>query len=136
MIAREQFLAAVISCIGTPVGHYGRTIGKALDCVGVPWASCVACGMHLEPTTRYRRLPTGEELRAGLSQYCDEVGHVADAHILQVYAGAEPRHVVVPVGLRDDGAVRVVHAWRKNGVVQEAVLVDRVWRWWRIRGVA
>ena len=39
MISRAQFVEAVRSCIGTQVGHRGRTIGGALDCVGVPWAA-------------------------------------------------------------------------------------------------
>jgi hypothetical protein len=117
LIAREQFLAAVRSCIGTPVGHRGRTIGKALDCVGVPWAACVACGMEMVETPAYRRLPTGEQLRAGLAIFCDEVADPAAAHLLQVYVREVPRHVVVPVGV-------------------SAILADRVAAHWRIRGVA
>lgn len=135
MIAREQFLAAVRSCIGTPVGHNGRTIGGALDCVGVPWAACVACGMAMEPTPQYRRrLPSADELAAGLSVYCDRVGDLARAHLLQVFAGREARHVVVPVRTEGD-RLYVVHAWGKGGVVQETALRDRVAQGWRVRGV-
>jgi hypothetical protein len=126
LIAREQFLAAVRSCIGTPVGHRGRTIGKALDCVGVPWAACVACGMEMVETPAYRRLAI----------FCDEVADPAAAHLLQVYVREVPRHVVVPVGVSECGQMIVVHAWHKNRIVQDAILADRVAAHWRIRGVA
>lgn len=130
MIARAQFLAAVRSCIGTPVGHYGRTIGGALDCVGVPWASAVACGLELPPTPRYGKLPSGDELRSGLALFCDLVADPADAHILQVCAGRQPRHVVVPVG---DGMV--VHAWARHRIVQETREPRDIALRWRIRGI-
>jgi len=111
VISRAQFVEAVRSCIGTQVGHRGRTIGGALDCVGVPWAACKACGLELPDSGAYGILPTGD------------------------YAGRQARHVVVPVGYDSTGQELVVHAWGKNRIVQQAVLVDPVAAYWRIRGV-
>lgn len=130
MIQRHEFIAAVESCIGTPVVHTGRTIGEGLDCGGVPWAAARACGLDLAPTRRYVRWPSGDELTAILGDFCDP-SDIDSAHVLQVYVGREPRHVVVPVG---NGYV--VHAWGKHREVKRAILTDRVYAGWRIRGVA
>lgn len=135
MIAREQFLAAVASAIGTPVGHHGRTIGGALDCVGLPWAAARACGLDLPPTQRYGKLPSGDELAAGLALFCDRVADPAAAHLLQVYAGRQPRHVVVIERIESPDRIVIVHAWGKNRIVQRTTLADQVAQAWRIRGV-
>lgn len=135
MITRAQFVEAVRSCIGTPVGHRGRTIGGALDCVGVPWAACKACGLQLPDSSAYGILPTGDQLTTGLLTYCDRVWTPERAHIFQVYAGRQARHIVIPVSKDSTGQQLVVHAWGKNRIVQQSVLVDPVAAFWRIRGV-
>lgn len=135
MIPRAQFLEAVRSCIGTQVGHRGRTIGGALDCVGVPWAACKACGLELPESGAYGILPTGDQLTSGLLAYCERVWSPDRAHIYQVYAGRQARHVVIPVGYDETGQELVVHAWGKNRIVQQAVLADPVAAYWRIRGI-
>lgn len=135
MIPHAKFLAAVESCIGTPVKHMGRIPGKALDCVGLVWAAVRLCGVSLPPTRSYRRLPSAGELYAGLSEHCDVVSDPSKAHLLQVMAGGEARHVVVPVGFNETGHRVVVHAYGKHAVVQKAMLVEPVIWSWRIRGV-
>lgn len=133
MPSLADFLAAVESCIGTPVVHFGRKPGRALDCVGLPWAACVACGMEMRPTATYSARPTADELTAGLSQFCDEVE--TGGHIWQVMHGRQARHVVVPVGMNECGQQVVVHAWAKGRVVRRVVWNDGVVRRWAIRGI-
>lgn len=135
MIARTQFLAAVRSCIGTPVCHQGRAIGKGLDCVGVPWAAATACGLELPATRGYGVLPGESELADGLAAYCDRVVDLADAHVWQVRVGRQARHVVVPVGVNGCGQPLVVHAWGRNRRVIECVQVEPIVTCWRIRGI-
>lgn len=135
MIQRAQFIAAVRSCIGTQVGHGGRTIGGALDCVGVPWAAAVACGLQLPATASYGLLPGGDQLAGGLMAYCDRVFDPARAHIWQVYAGRQARHVVVPVGVDETGTPLVVHAWGKGNAVRLVPWPGAVESYWRIRGI-
>lgn len=136
MIARQQYLDAVASCIGTPVGHRGRTIGGALDCVGVPWAAATACGLVLPATQVYGSHPTGDELASGLAGYADRCERMEDAHMMQVMIGRHARHVVVPVQLDADGLVWVVHAWAKAKVVERTRLAYEPAAFWRIRRVA
>lgn len=129
MIARADFIVAVRSCIGTPVVHMGRVIGDGLDCVGLPWAAARVCGADLPPTRRYQSWPSADELTAGLQEFC-EVCEPADAHLLQVYAGKQARHIVVPVSMG-----RIVHAWGKASHVVEVPMTERIARGWRIRGI-
>lgn len=126
-------MEAVEACIGTPVVHYGRKPGAALDCVGLPWAACVACGMDMPATASYGARPSEDELTAGLSQFCDEVD--GDGHLWQVMHGRQARHVVVPVGVNDCGQPLVIHAWAKGRVVRRVVWESGAVRHWRIRGV-
>jgi|694.fasta_scaffold39617_2 hypothetical protein len=135
MIARADFLAAVLSCVGTPVGHRGRTIGGALDCVGVPWAAAVVCGLELPETADYGLVPGGDQLAGGLMSYCDRVYEPARAHLWQVRAGRQARHVVVPVGYDEGGTPRVVHAWGKGQLVKLVPWPGEVDTYWRIRGI-
>lgn len=135
MIERERFVAAVRSCIFTPVAHMGRTIGRGLDCVGVPYAAAREVGVDLQPTRSYGLLPSESDLADGLAAYCDRVADPADAHIWQVRSGRQARHVVVPVGLNGCGQPLVVHAWGRNRKVVEAVWVEPVAAYWRIRGI-
>jgi hypothetical protein len=134
MIAREVFVDAVRRCIGTPVVHLGRKIGKALDCVGLPWAACNALGMGLPATATYDALPSEGELADGLASYCDEVPE--GGHLWQVFAGSQARHIVIPSGVNDCGQQLVIHAWG-NGrrVVVETVFARVVAKRWNIRGV-
>lgn len=134
-VKRADYIAAVRSCVGTRVGHHGRVIGGALDCVGVPWAAAVACGLSLAATPRYPKRPTGEELTRGLAMFCSPTDDPSRAHLLQVVFDGKPRHVVVPVGANDAGQTLVVHAWFKNRRVQETLLTHPVAAYWRIPGV-
>ena len=135
MIQRAEFVSAVRRCIFTPVCHMGRTIGRGLDCVGVPYAAAVACGLDLTPTRAYGVLPSESDLVDGLSSYCDKVTDIADAHIWQVRVGRQARHVVVPVGLNGCGQPLIVHAWGRNRMVVETVQVEPIVHLWRIRGI-
>lgn len=135
MIARQQYLDAVASCIGTEVGHRGRTIGGALDCVGVPWAAATACGLVLPVTRDYSLHPHGDELSGGLMQYADRCDRLEDAHMVQVYVGRHARHIVVPVELGPSGIEWVVHAWLKSKTVERTRLTHAVAQLWRIRGI-
>jgi hypothetical protein len=130
--AREQFLAAVESCVGTPVVHRGRTIGQALDCVGVVVASMATCEIVLADRLDYGRIPSGDQLAAGL----EHAGFVRVAvedrrpgDVLQVYAGQEARHAVVLVA---DGDL-IVHAYGKGNRVAKAPLGSRIGACWRHR---
>lgn len=136
MISREDYILAVRMCIGTPVQHGGRKIGKCLDCVGVMWAACDLCGLLLEPHPRYGPLPSGDELSGGLSLFADRVERIEDAHALQVFVGRQPRHLVVPVGLDASGRIEIVHAWGKMSLVQLTTLTSPVAAAWRLRGVS
>lgn len=136
MIARADFLAAVRSCIGTEVGHRGRTIGGALDCVGVPWAACRAVGLEVPDTADYGIFPGGDQLSSGLLAYCDQVDELDRAHILQVFVGRQARHVVVPVETNEAGELRVVHAWGKSRRVELVKLDYTIAHLWRIRGIS
>jgi cell wall-associated NlpC family hydrolase len=135
VIPRAQFLDAVLACIGTPVAHMGRVPGGGLDCVGLLWAACRACGLDLPPTQSYGVLPSESQLTAGLLAYCDRCDDLAAAHAWQVMAGRQARHIVVPVGVNGYGQAEVVHAWGKHSKVRRAVLTDHVAAGWRIRGV-
>lgn len=133
MNAREQFLAAVKSCIGTPVVHRGRAIGQALDCVGVISASMAACGIEMADRRDYGRIPSADQLAAGL-EHADFVRVAVEdrrpGDVLQVFAGAEARHAVVLVG---DGDA-IVHAYGKGNRVAQAPLGSRIFACWRHRG--
>jgi hypothetical protein len=135
VIPRAQFIASVRSLVGTPIVHLGRAPGRALDCVGVPWVACVACGLDLAPTPVYDALPREAQLTAGLALFCDETTVDDDAHLWQVLHGRQARHVVVPVGMNQCGQAVVVHAWAKGRVVREVVSDYHIARLWRIRGV-
>lgn len=135
MIQRAEFVSAVRRCIFTPVVHMGRTIGRGLDCVGVPYAAAVACGLDMPPTRSYGVLPSESDLADGLASYCDKVTELADAHIWQVRVGRQARHVVVPVGTNGCGQPLIVHAWGRNRMVVETVQVEPIVHLWRIRGI-
>lgn len=135
MIPRAAFLESVRACVGTEVGHRGRTIGGALDCVGVPWAACKAIGLTVPETADYHAWPTGDQLTTGLLAYCDRTDELEQAHLLQVYVGRQARHVVVPVGFNDAGEQLVVHAWGKSKRVELTTLTYTIAQMWRIRGV-
>jgi hypothetical protein len=134
MIARADFMASVRQCIGTPVVHMGRTIGKAIDCVGLPWAACNALGMCLPATANYDALPSEHDLSDGLAAYCDEVAD--GGHLWQVFVGSQARHIVIPSGVNQCGQQLVIHAWG-NGrrVVVETVFSRTVAKRWNIRGI-
>jgi len=133
MPTHADFIAAVLSCVGTPIAHLGRQPGRALDCVGLPWAACVLCGMEMAPTISYGYTPSADDLERGLSQFCDPVE--AGGHIWQVPFGRQMRHVVVPVGANSCGQPIVVHAWAKGRCVRRVVWPDSTFRRWAIRGV-
>lgn len=135
MIDRADFLAAVRNCLGTPVVHLGRTPGKALDCVGLPWAACNALGMALPMTQDYGGVPSADDLAEGIASYCDEVEN--GGHLWQVFVGQQARHIVIPSRLNECGQQLVIHAWgagRRR--VCETVYNRRVARRWHIRGVS
>jgi hypothetical protein len=113
----------------------GRTPGKALDCGGLPWAAANLCGLGLTPTPSYCKLPSGEALTMILGLFCVPCADLTDAHLLQVYFGKEPRHVVVPVGFNECGQQLVIHAFGKAAKVRQTILTDRVHAGWRVRGV-
>lgn len=136
MIARQDFIDAVRSCVGTPAVHMGRHPGKALDCVGLPWAACWMCGLELSNTRTYDSTPSEADLTAGLSQFCDREMDPARAHIWQVLYGRQARHVVVPVGVNECGQPLVVHVLPKMREVRETVWQGIIYCGWRIRGVA
>ena len=136
MITRDAFIESVRKCIGTPVVHMGRRCGKALDCVGLPWAACKDAGLELSDTDTYDGLPSGENLTTGLSAFCTQVEDPAAAHLWQVYHGKQPRHVVVPVGSNECGQPLVVHALGKRRAVIETVFDGAIAVYWRIEGVA
>jgi hypothetical protein len=133
VIPRQRFIDAVLSCVGTPVVHFGRVPGHGLDCVGLIWAAGRMAGLEMPPTPSYGPLPNGEVMTAGLSLYADPCSP-EDAHIFQVYAGKQPRHAVVPVAV-DGDRVEVVHAWGKHATVKRVQLVDRIAACWRLRGI-
>lgn len=134
MIARDKFIDVVRRCVGTPVVHMGRKPGRALDCVGLPWAACNALGMGLPETRTYDSMPSAADLADGLARYCDMVPQ--DGHLWQVYVGREARHIVVPVGVNGCGQTLVVHAWGVGKRVCETVHTKRkIAAQWRIRGV-
>ncbi len=135
MIPRADFIAAVMRCVGTQVGHRGRTIDGALDCVGVPWAACRAVGLDVPDTQDYGIFPGGDELATGLRGYCTATDDRDAAHIYQVLAGRQARHVVVPVGVDEHGRHMVVHAWGKQRRVELTPLAHTIVTMWRIRGV-
>lgn len=135
MISREDFIAKVLSFVGTPVVHMGRKPGKALDCVGVPWAACWALGLELPNTPAYGYMPGESDLTIGLSMYCDPTDRIEDSHIWQVKHGRQARHCVVPVGQNEIGQVLVVQAWARGRVVRQTMLTDAPDCMWRIRGV-
>lgn len=135
MISRADFVAAVRSCVGTPVGHHGRIIGSALDCVGVPWAACRAVGLLVPETSHYGIFPSGDQLSTGLASYCIRTQDRERAHIYQVLAGRQARHVVVPVGVDDYGRELVVHAWGKFRRVELVPLEHKIQALWQIPGV-
>lgn len=132
-IAREQFLAAVKSCIGTPVVHRGRKIGQALDCVGIIVAALAACGEALHDRLDYGRIPSGDQLASGLSNAGFRRVDVEDRRpgdVLQVFAGREPRHAVVLIDERDN----VVHAYGKGNCVLQVPNGVRIYACWRYGG--
>lgn len=135
MIPRADYIAAVLSCVGTPTVHMGRKIGKALDCVGVPWASCVALGMDMAAIPDYGAIPRQEALVEGLSMFCDRVDAAKPAHIWQVHYGRRARHVVVPVGVNESGQPIVVDAREMYRQVRRVLWEGPVFGHWRIRGV-
>jgi len=135
MINRDEFIVAVRSCIGTPVVHMGRTPGKAIDCVGLPWAACNNLGMGLDPTPTYNALPSADDMAKGLAAYCDEVAD--GGHLWQVFVGSQARHIVIPSGFNECGQQLVIHAWgHGRRQVCQTVFDRRIDRRWNIRGVA
>lgn len=133
MIRREDFIAAVKECIGTPVVHMGRVPGKALDCVGLPLVACQSLGLELPPTDAYNATPSGDDLTRGLSGYCDPVDD--GGHLWQVFVGSQARHVVVPVGVNECGQPIIVHAWGYGRRVRQTIHTRAIVARWQIRGV-
>ena len=131
MIPRADFIAAVRTCVGTPTGHMGRTIGRSLDCCGVVWAALDAIGLATKPTITYRALPCADVTERGLLEFADRTETIEDAHLWQVAIGKQARHIVVPVG---DGLV--VHACAKRREVVCERWVRPILGLWRLRGVA
>ena len=134
MIERAIFERAARSLVGCPVRHMGRDRVSGLDCVGVPYAAAVESGLDLPPTLTYGPDPTPEQATQGLSEFCDLVNDIEQAHIWQVCLAGNLRHVVVPVGKLEERTL-CVHAWaRRSRVLQTS------WRsaeaiGWRIRGI-
>ena len=136
-VSRNAFVSLVEGYIGTPVVHRGRIPHIGLDCVGLAIAACRALGMDVPEPPIYGKLPDADVLRAGLNLYCSErpAATRVPGDLLQVYAGKQARHVVVFTGVNSCGQHLVVHAWGKNGVVQRAILDDRVVAAWAINGM-
>lgn len=134
MISREDFITAALMCVGTPVVHMGRVAGQGLDCAGLVWAACELCGIPMAKTLSYGPLPNGSTLTAGLEAFADRCDSLSGSHVLQVFVGREPRHVVIPIAF-DGGRIEIVHAWGKHAKVCRSFLTDRVHAGWRLRGV-
>lgn len=136
-ITRAAFIEVVESYIGTPVAHRGRVPHVGLDCVGLIIAACRELGMVIPEPSPYGRLPDADTLRAGLRPYCTEMPGTmrVPGDILQVYAGRQPRHVVVYTGQNECGQHIVVHAWGKNSRVQRALLGQIVAATWSINAM-
>lgn len=131
MITPQQFVAAVRSLLGAPVVHRGRSRAAGLDCVGVPIAAARACGEMVAEPTPYGRLPSGEEMHAGLASYCVRIPleEREPGDLLMVMYGRQARHCVVLVGANECGQEIVVHALGSRGKVSEDLLVDPVECW-------
>lgn len=135
-VTHEDYVRAVRSMLGTPVVHMGRKPGKALDCVGVPWAACVSLGMRLAATPIYSVMPTERQLEDGLSLFCDLDPEPDRAHIWQIRFRGIACHVVVPIEQVDGRSWLCVHAWGEGRRVAEKLVRREAVRAWSIRGVA
>lgn len=129
---REDFVAAVMRLIGTPVVHRGRVAGVALDCVGVPKVALSSLGIPIRLDDVYGRFPKPDQLLSGLADYCNRVAvsDRAPGDVLALYAGRQPRHVAVHVGVNECGqdlAVGARDSVVSNGPVQESA-IHSVWR--------
>ena len=134
MIAWETYRDNVLQLLGCRWLHAGRDPGIGLDCVGVPYAAAVACGLELEPTIHYGVQPTQEQLSTGLQQFCDPCTEHDRAHIWQVPFVGGARHVVVPVEQRPNGMLCVA-AWSRRGRVIEIIWRRQAVQAWTIRGI-
>ena len=139
-VTREAFLQAVESCVGTPCKHMGRTIGVALDCVGVPIAALAAAGGPLIETGTYANPPGAGALLAALHEHAVEIGPEAmqPGDLMVVLWKGEPRHVVVYAGTDEHSRMLGVRADGDAGKVTRSSIERgmRVATCWRLKEVS
>lgn len=140
MVPRDKFVAAVMSCVGTPVRHMGRVIGAGLDCVGVPIASLFASGGPFITTPPYGNPPGAGALWTALNEHARQID-IDDREpgdLLVMLWKGEPRHVAVFVGHDRSGRIVGVRADGGAGKVVHSSLPSsaRIATCWQLKEVA
>jgi cell wall-associated NlpC family hydrolase len=112
MSARDTFLAAARSYIGTPYHHMGRAPGVGLDCAGVPLCAARAAGLLPDDfdLPAYSRWPDGT-----LLAWCDlhmeriERHQMAAGDVLALEVDKGAQHIGV-LGNHRFGGLSLIHA--------------------------
>jgi hypothetical protein len=134
MIPAQQYLDLVLSMDGTPVVHRGRS-REGVDCSGLIHVVLDELGL---PTWQplYGSRPDTRMLDEGLEFHADRVSNLVQGTIMQVFYGAEARHLMVFLGM--DGTNKIViHANPDVRKVTRSVLgTRRVHQLWWPKGVS
>ena len=119
MIARDAFVAEVLTYVGTPFEHHGRTPGRGLDCAGV-----VACALdhfgEAPPDIHYRPSPSEAEVFDGLAAATRPIAieHREPGDVLTFLVGGLVVHMGVYIGVLESGPVEcLVQPMRRRGII-------------------
>lgn len=125
----DEIIAAARSAIGTPFRHQGRTVGRGLDCVGLPIYIADQLGVVYTDVIGYPRRPGGGKLEATFDEHVErgilervKVSEMRAGDFLMMRFSGQPQHVAV---LTAEG--NIIHAYQQVGRVCEHRL-DDVWR--------
>lgn len=136
----DDIIAAARSAIGTPFKHQGRTVGRGMDCVGLPLYVADQMGISYTDVVGYARRPGGGKLEATFDAHV-ESGILVRVKIAEMRAGdflmmrfsGEPQHMAIYTG------ENIVHAYQQVGRVCEHRLDDlwraRIVRVYRLAGI-
>jgi cell wall-associated NlpC family hydrolase len=125
-VTREQFVAEVLTWLGTPFRHRARVKGVGCDCVGLPIGACKNLGIAIQDTTNYPRVP----IHGIFGRLVDEqtvpveFKDILPGDVLKFQWTTEPQHIAVVVSINP---IRIVHAYNsvKSCVISD---FDKVWQ--------
>lgn len=133
MTTKAQVVAYARETLGTPTGHQGRVLGKALDCVGVAVHVASRIGMDISDVTNYGRIPNPTEMRAKLDEHLVRVlpSAMQIGDVVWLTVEQDPQHLGIIGDYPYGSGYSLIHAHNASGV--KKVVEHRLDQQWRDR---